>query len=197
VLTGYLYKNVIDPLLRGVHQSTLEMIPPGIDILDIACGTGSFAQLMCSKDRHVSGIDISEVMINTAERSKASKGIHNLSYYLADATDLSQFHNDQFDLATLSLAIHQFSEEDRNIILGQVKRVASEILIIDYTSPLPRNGFRHLVSVLERLAGKSHYINFRQYQKQGGIPFYADKNNLSINEKNTSGRGIFTLALCK
>jgi ubiquinone/menaquinone biosynthesis C-methylase UbiE len=197
MLSGLLYKHLIDPLLKGVHQHACEMIPAGLQILDIACGTGSLAVMMSSKAEMVTAVDISPEMIRTAEKSKKKSGITNLSFHVEDATGLVSISDRQYDLATLSMAIHQFPQNERIAILKQARRVASEILFIDYTSPLPENKFRHLVIMIERLAGRSHYQSFRHYQNQGGLSFYIEENNLSILEKKTTGRGIFTLVKCK
>jgi ubiquinone/menaquinone biosynthesis C-methylase UbiE len=197
MLSALLYKHLIDPLLNGVHQQASAMIPTGLNILDIACGTGSFAVMMSSKAKKVTGIDLAPAMINTAEKTKVRLDIRNLSFAVEDAADLSSFNNRQFDLATLSMAVHQFPPGESMTIIAQARRVAKEILFVDYASPLPENNYRKLVFIIERLAGRSHYQSFRQYQQQGGLSFYLAKNNLTALEKNTAGRGIFTLIKCK
>ena len=81
----------------------------------------------------------------------------------------AQIEDDEFDLATISLAIHQFSRTTALAILMELKRISSQILIIDYTSPLPGNLYKPLIQLTERIAGKEHTNNFRAFHKNGGI----------------------------
>ena len=77
-----------------------------IRILDIGCGTGLHANLLSSYGHEVVGIDLSEEMINLANKNKTT----NTKFYVADATNFKIDH--KFDLI-LSL-FHVFSYQNTN-----------------------------------------------------------------------------------
>jgi demethylmenaquinone methyltransferase/2-methoxy-6-polyprenyl-1,4-benzoquinol methylase len=194
---GNAYKYIIDPLLSGIHEEVLAMIPEESDVLDVACGTGTLAIKMCKRARSVTGIDLSDKMINVANKAKNEQEISNVQFHVVDATQPDLFKAKQFDLATLSLAVHQFSMVNANEILNQLKSISDQILIIDYSSPLPNNIYKPLVYLIERMAGKEHFTHFKKYQQIGGISEYIKYNSLVEFYRQTAGRGIFTLVKCK
>jgi len=74
------------------------------------------------------------------------------------------------DIATISMAIHQFSTETGLHILQQLKKISRSVVIIDYAFPQPRNFNGFIVRSIERIAGKEHLANFRAYQHGSGMP---------------------------
>lgn len=53
-------------------------------VLDLACGTGTVAEMLTEKGCEVAGVDISEAMIAQARRKAARRGLA-ISYYVQDA----------------------------------------------------------------------------------------------------------------
>ncbi|MEE4259500.1 MAG: methyltransferase domain-containing protein [Bacteroidales bacterium] len=193
---GTIYKFIIDPLLSGLRKATAEIIPEGKNIIDVACGTGALAFELSKKAHQITAIDASESMVKTAHNTKIKFGYSNIDFKVADATQLSQFENTEFDLATISLAIHQFNTYTGLKILEELKRISKEILIVDYACPLPPNYYRHFIWFIERLAGGAHYENFKIYQGSGGIENYLDKLKINTLKKSTKGKSVFSLVLC-
>jgi len=194
---GTIYKFIIDPMLSGLRTATAGMIPDQLHIIDIACGTGALAFELSKNTAHVTAIDASESMIITANQAKNKLGVQNVTFRVANATDLSPFNTNEFDVATISLAIHQFDTQTGLQILEELKRIAREILIVDYASPLPANYYRHLTLFIEWLAGGDHFRNFKTYQEFGGIDTYLEQLELNAINKSIKGKGIFSLVLCK
>lgn len=63
-------------------------ITPGMRVLDVGCGSGSVARRaaeLAGADGAVMGVDISEVLLNTARASAVGHGGAPISYVLADA----------------------------------------------------------------------------------------------------------------
>lgn len=194
--SGFFYQKFIDPALSSIHDATVSNVPEVSNVIDVACGTGALAFNLAGKAEKVTGIDISQEMITTAIMSKQKQGITNVDFQVLDATELSCFKNDEFDVATISLAIHQFSPIIARQVIKELIRVADQILFIDYASPLPKNIYRPFINTIESFAGKEHSANFRAFQKLGGIPSYIDEFGLVTIRKVSAGKGNFTIALC-
>lgn len=59
-------------------------------LLDLACGTGEFSNLMAEKGMEVIGVDISEDMLSVAQEKTAEKG-NNILYLCQTAEELDLF----------------------------------------------------------------------------------------------------------
>ena len=107
-------------------KELLEMI--GIndksDILDIGCGGGWTATEIAKEYRcHVTGIDISEVMIAQAKkRAKKKKVEKQVDFRLASVFELP-FEDNTFDLAFFESFLNVLQEEDREKALREIARV--------------------------------------------------------------------------
>lgn len=145
------------------------LIPKDAKVIDIACGNGSLALKMAVNAAHVTGIDLSPGMIKYAKRRAERAGAKNVSFIEMDASDLSGFANKEFDIATSSMAIHQFRLETGKAILQEMSRISKSIMIIDYKYPVPKNLKGLAVKSIEGLAGKEHNQNFKTYIKNEGI----------------------------
>jgi ubiquinone/menaquinone biosynthesis C-methylase UbiE len=184
-------------MLSGLRGATASMIPDQLRIIDIACGTGALAFELSKNAAHVTAIDVSESMIATANQLKEKRGMQHVTFQVADATDLSSFSTNEFDVATISLAIHQFDTPTGLKILEELKRIARRILIVDYTSPLPANNYKSLTWFIEWMAGGDHFRNFKTYHEFGGIDTYLKQLQLQVIKKTYKGKSIFSLVLCK
>jgi len=67
-------------------------------ILDVGCGTGRHALELAKRGYQVTGVDLSENMLNRAREKATSAGVH-IDFQLADARNL-QFE-DEFDLVII------------------------------------------------------------------------------------------------
>jgi SAM-dependent methyltransferase len=189
---GLQYRLLIDPFLDRVHSSVAAMIEPGARVIDIACGNGTLAMKMAKNAQHVTGIDLSEASLQFARKRARKLRIENTEFLVRDANNLSAFSNLPFDVATISMAIHQFSPETGRHILEQVKSISNAVFILDYTSPQPQNFNGFIVRSIERIAGKEHFAHFRAYQHGGGMPGILHRIGLSASNEVVSNSGIFT-----
>jgi len=82
----------------------------GKQLLEIGCGTGHWSRYFGEKGFEVTGIDVSEEMIKTANR----KNIPHCHFQVADAHSLSFFDN-SFDIA-VAITTLEFSENPEKII---------------------------------------------------------------------------------
>lgn len=196
-LKVFLYRKFIDPLLSGLRREILLHISPKDRILEIACGTGILAIDMASKAAHVTAIDLSEENIAAAARTALKNGAVNVKFEVRNASDLSCYHNLQFDVTVITMAVHQFDPGQAIAILSEMRKKASRIIIGDYSHHMRSGWGRNLAWAIEWLAGGDHYRNFRNYISSGGLHFFASKAGLDIISQSVRGGGVFVVAICK
>jgi ubiquinone/menaquinone biosynthesis C-methylase UbiE len=196
VESGWFYSTVIDPVLAGMRKKVNRVIPKGQNILDVACGTGAQVFELAPSAREVTGIDLSESMIRKAEQTKQKRNISNVHFRVCDATGNWNFIDKQFDMAIITMALHQFPPENFAVILGEMKRVAKQILIVDYGVPLPQNITGWGSRVAEFFAGREHHRNFMQFYRLGGLNKILAENNLTVQRERFFANGAFQLVVC-
>ncbi|HKI89349.1 MAG TPA: class I SAM-dependent methyltransferase [Draconibacterium sp.] len=196
VETGWFYGGFIDPILVPIRKRINNEVKPGESLIDVACGTGAQVFESASKTSEAIGIDLSQSMINKAVRTKIRKNIENVSFFVNDATNLSRFSESQFEIAIMSLALHQFDPGLHTPILSEMKRVAKKIIIVDYAVPLPQNYSGIGSRVAEFFAGVEHHRNFRKFCSLGGLNEILPENQLEITKSVLFGDGAFQLVVC-
>lgn len=175
-----LYNMLIDPMLITLRNTISHHIPSGSKVIDIACGTGTQALQLAGKCRIVTGIDINESLIRFADQKRQKQNIENLRFLKADASDLHQFSNKEFDYSILCLALHQFHQDLHKQVLQEAMRISSKLIIADYASPLPANIYGRFVKIIEYSAGGEHFRSFKKYISSGGLDKIAGEAGLRI-----------------
>jgi ubiquinone/menaquinone biosynthesis C-methylase UbiE len=167
------YETLVDPLLRDLRKFTPEFsgMKSGDKVIDVCCGTG--AQVL-EYGRHgiiATGIDSSQDMLKIATRNRMRQKAVNVSFQLADATNLP-FPDGYFDYATVSFGLHDKEKPIRYQIIFEMKRVVKQngaLILVDFQVPLPMNAWAVFARVIEFLAGGSHYRGFKDYLANGGL----------------------------
>lgn len=196
VESGIFYSTVIDPALANMRKHIARQIKPGETVIDIACGTGAQVFEMAKTARKVVGADLSESMYKKAQKTLQKKKLGNVEFCLCDATGKLDFKDNEFDVATMSLALHQFDPELHTVIINEMKRVARRLIFIDYAFPLPKNYVGAGSKIAEFFAGKEHNRNFKKYMQKGGLPSILSENNLKIKNQDFFAKGAFHLVVC-
>ena len=194
--SGLFYSTFIDPLLTTMRKRMALEVEPNKKVIDVACGTGAQAFELSKKAEKITGVDLSESMVKFAKSTALKHKINNTEFHICDATNLSLFKNNIFNIATMSLALHQFSPHLHTPILDEMKRVSKKIIIVDYAVPLPKNFTGIGSRVAEFLAGKEHNKNFKLYCKLGGLNEILKSNNLKIEKSKLLGKGAFQMVVC-
>ena len=103
-------------------------IDKGMKILDIGCGTGNFSIKLAKMGCQVTGIDVSEVMLEIA-RAKASEEVLQIEFINMDATDL-RFRDSEFDIV-VSMAAIEFISDVKRVVEGifRVAKSGGQVLI--------------------------------------------------------------------
>jgi len=196
VESGTFYGTIIDPILAPMRKRVAEEINKGEKVIDIACGTGAQLCDISGIASTITGVDLSDSMIQFAQKACLKRGITNAEFAVCDASNLSVFAGKSFDTAIMTLALHQFDPTLHSAILSEMKRVANRIIIVDYAIPLPKNYAGIGSRVAEFLAGSEHNRNFKQYYKLGGLEAILIANNFSIQKSVLFGKGAFQLVEC-
>ena len=196
VESGKFYGTVIDPILAPMRKRVIGEITLGEIVIDIACGTGAQVFELCEIASKVVGIDLSESMINRAKSTGKKRNISIVEFFVCDATNLSIFVTGSFDVAIMSLALHQFHPDLHSPVLSEMNRIAKRMIIVDYAVPLPKNYAGIGSRVAEFLAGKKHNSNFKEYYQLGGLNAILPSNNLAIQKSVSFGKGAFQLVVC-
>jgi ubiquinone/menaquinone biosynthesis C-methylase UbiE len=100
---------------------TLEALPPA-RTLDVACGTGFLTQHLGGE---ITGLDQSASMLELA-RAKVPEG----RFVQGDALELP-FADDSFERVLTSFFYGHLEEDDRDAFLGEARRVAAELVVVD------------------------------------------------------------------
>jgi len=180
-----LYEKLIDPFLKDVREFVVNFseIRPGENVLDIGCGTGDQAIYFAKKGAVVTGIDINQEMISCALKKKEKEGL-NVYFQGGDATNLP-FLEPVFNVAVISLVLHEIENKDRDRVISEMKRVVKKggrLIFVDFNYPLPNSMISFYVKLVEFFAGKNHWQNLKSYLKEGGILKILKKNKLKLEK---------------
>lgn len=195
-LNALIYTTFIDPLLSGPREAVIENIDTSSKVIDIACGPGKLALEIAKHGAQVTGIDMDEGLISFASSRARKMGLWNAVFDVRDASDLLIYHEREFDIAVISMAVHQFEWTFAIEILRKMKHIAGKVIIADYNCPMPKGFSRTIAFGIERIARGDHYRNFRNYIARGGIRWFANAAGLTIGSTQTRGNGVFLVAVC-
>lgn len=121
-----LWSHVYDRLWRGYTERTLSellvraYIEPEDRVLDVGCGTGSFAEQLvrANQRQHIVGVDASEKMLARARRKL--EDFPNVSFVQAASHELP-FEAGEFNVVVTSSTLHYFRRPVET--LADIKRV--------------------------------------------------------------------------
>jgi len=108
--------------------------PRPVDVLDVGCGTGTFASMAarCDFSGRVVGLDMALNMCDLARKKAQHVGLdHKLDFVAADAEHLP-FCNGSFDFVTCSNSFHHYPHQ--HSMLDEVYRVlrpGGKVIIVD------------------------------------------------------------------
>ena len=167
------YETLIDPLLRDIRKFTPEFsgMNAGDRVLDVCCGTGAQVLEYGRRGIIAIGIDTSPSMLNIAARNRMRQELANVSFQLAEATNLP-FPDGHFDYVSVSFGLHDKEKSIRDKAISEMKRVVKQegaLIFIDFQVPLPKNVWAMFARIIEFLAGGSHYQGFKDYIRNGGL----------------------------
>ncbi|MDO5327055.1 MAG: class I SAM-dependent methyltransferase [Clostridia bacterium] len=102
---------------------------PGANVLEVGAGTGRYSIALAKEGMHVTAVELAES--NLAVLQEKSKGIDQLTAIQGDATDLSRFGDQTFDMTlVLGPLYHLYEKEEINQAIDEAIRVTKKDGII-------------------------------------------------------------------
>jgi len=139
-------------------------------ILDIACGTADFSIEIYNtiKPGQITGIDISEEMIEAGQKKINKKGMgEKIRLFNRNALNTG-FDNEYFDAAGIAFGIRNIS--DRTKALNEIQRVIKKegmLVILEFSLPhgkLTRRLYNFYLNKFVPLAGGLLSFNYKAYK---------------------------------
>jgi SAM-dependent methyltransferase len=188
---GYLYGWFFDPVETANRRMILDFIPEDSTVLDVCCGTGRLALDLAGKCRHVTGVDISRRMLDFSQKQKKRRGIKNLDIVFGDSTRLKQYVDRFYDVAVISLALHEMGPEERHATLRSMASVAGRLVLSDHAAPQPATIPGFFIIRMERyIGGRANFALFNEYLASGGILGALDCCGLAPDQQRLDKQGI-------
>lgn len=112
------YATAIEPTFRPAYRRIVDLtgIRRGMQVLDLATGTGGVAREAAAAGGYVTGIDVSGRMLEIARQTSST----DITFALADAGSLP-FEAHSFEVATCGFGLSHMPHVDA--VLGEVRRV--------------------------------------------------------------------------
>ncbi|KGP84336.1 MULTISPECIES: class I SAM-dependent methyltransferase [unclassified Paenibacillus] len=130
-------------------------------VLDIATGGGHVANALAPLVEQVTALDLTEEMLQVAERFIRGNGHQNVDFVAGDAEHIP-FEDDLFDLVTCRIAAHHFP--DVSSFVSEALRVlkpGGKLLLIDNVAP-ERDENDQFYNEIEKWRDASHVRAWRK-----------------------------------
>jgi demethylmenaquinone methyltransferase/2-methoxy-6-polyprenyl-1,4-benzoquinol methylase len=190
----------IDKLWRKKVVSLVGKQKPE-NILDIATGTGDLAiALVKTKAAHITGLDLSEGMLQVGRQKVKAKGLGNIISLEQGNSEFLRFADNSFDAITVSFGVRNF--ENLNMGLKEIYRVLKPgglLAILEFSQPvafpmkqLYNFYFTVVCPVVGRVISKNPSAYTYLHQSVAQFPFGNDFTSI-LNEtgfKNTSWNAL-------
>ncbi|WP_300159634.1 class I SAM-dependent methyltransferase [Solidesulfovibrio sp.] len=155
----------LDPVRRLVAETLAGL--GARRVCDVCCGTGRLVRRLRLAGFDSVGLDASPAMLAKARALCPGENV----FARADARRLA-VADGACDAAVATFALHENPPWDRAAMLGELFRVTrpgGHVLVVDYLSDLPASPMGLLVALAERLAGREHHRNFRDFLARKGV----------------------------
>jgi ubiquinone/menaquinone biosynthesis C-methylase UbiE len=113
-------KNYYSEFLNGPALKRMVGDAQGKRMLDIGCGEGCFSRFFAEAGAHVTGIDVSDRLINKAIEDEKERPL-GIKYIVANAANLGMLASESFDIAFCYMALMDI--QDYEGAIREVSRV--------------------------------------------------------------------------
>lgn len=115
----------VAPMIRDLDhiEKLVKLVGPSADarVLEVATGPGHVAMAFAKVAREVIGVDLTEAPLKIAERMRAERGLHNVSFRVGDVEARLPFGDSEFEVVVCRFAVHHF--ENPAVVIGEMARV--------------------------------------------------------------------------
>ena len=126
----------IDRLWRRRFVHTIADLPPGAQVLDLACGTGDLTKALVLKGFAVTGLDISQEMMEVGKVKCA--GLEPQPEFMLGSAGSIPFADGRFDAVTIAFGLRNFDHREQ--CLKEIRRVlrpGGRLAVLEFA--VPRN----------------------------------------------------------
>lgn len=180
---GWIYHFVVDPALARARRIVRDQVRRGSALIDMGCGTGALLFSLADRCSGLVGVERSRRMWDYGRRRAEALGLNQIRFVQGDATQLDTFPDGSFDYASATMVFHEMEREKRLPLLMEMRRLAPTLIIVDYRVSLPAGLSGIFIRLIEGLAGRDHYRNFRSFVELGGLAPLLMEQGLSIEEE--------------
>lgn len=123
------------------RKAVREIICPGkrLDILDVACGTGDFSICIANADKEgslVTGIDISEGMLEVGRKKTAAAGLDGKVRLTAGDCEKMSFEDCSFDRVSVAFGVRNFENLEAGLKeMLRVLKPGGKAVILELSVP--------------------------------------------------------------
>jgi len=195
-LPGMLYTGILEVPLQGIRQKARDFVLKNnlFPVLDLCCGPGTQAGLLGQQGSPAVGLDINLKMLKYATSRRL-----RVSFFCADAAQ-TPFRPATFRGIVISFALHEKETAFRNRLLNEAKSLLApdgRLVVVDFERPWDRASRRAYlyVSAIERMAGRSHFRNGRDFFRRGGLRALLRENGLREVERLNIAAGTCAVVL--
>ena len=115
---------------KGLSEMLIKLLPP-MRIADIGSGEGTLSLLLAQRAEQVTGIDISEKMVEYASAAARRSGVKNVEFKLGDLEELP-LPGASVDLALFSQSLHHAMHPQKAVLeAARILRPGGRIVILD------------------------------------------------------------------
>jgi len=167
--TAKIYDPILYFALKNIRQDIIRLIPNRYArILDLCCGTGDqLKKLSDAGFNHLTGVDLSTEMLKVARKGNKIANILESDVQHTGLPDAS------FDIIIISFAVHEKPARIQKNMLAEAKRLLApegQLILVDFSLDDQAKMISKIAAgMIERLAGKEHYRNFKAYVNKGGM----------------------------
>lgn len=169
------YDLLVEPLFRPIRRQTArrlaQYLPAGgarARVLDVAGGTGSQSRRLAKEGATVTLLDRSFAM---ARRAAPEAPGAQLSVVQADAVRMPLAAH-SFQAVVMQMCLHEMAPATRRAAAVEILRVAGDgalFFLLDFLVPRRAAAFSAAIALVERAAGREHYVNGRHFIRCGGL----------------------------
>jgi ubiquinone/menaquinone biosynthesis C-methylase UbiE len=192
---GRLYDLAFSGLFRGLRRRVARTVEAeGLrPWLDVCCGTGD--QFRRARGPGV-GLDKSFGLVRYAA-ARTPGG----SFVCGDASRLP-FRAGAFRAVSVSLGLHDKSLELRRAIMAEARRVLApggRLIAVDFERPRGPASWAGalLTRAVERLAGRAHYDNGRDFLRRGGLRSFLPESGFVEVARHDMAAGSVSLVVAR
>ena len=193
---GLLYDGILGPPLNGIRKKVRSLIFKNglFPVLDLCCGPGAQPGGLAGRGRLVFGLDINLRMLKYAVGRWQA-----IPFVCADAVQ-TPFPAETFKGIVISFSLHEKPASIRPRLIVEALRLLApqgRIVLVDFEPPWDRvSRLAYIyISLIERLAGKDHFRNSRDFNARGGLRGLLRANGLKELERHDISAGTCAVIL--